>query len=697
LAVDENGMPRPEIGSAVPADSESAAHVNELYSVLLDLIDRAPDAAGPQGPSMPTLAAAPGATLTDAVPGDANRGNGRMAGPDDGRAPTAGELEQYGIQHQLIRQWGFPQTFDPANPNQRLFVATFDGTWNDRDRMPIASNPAELERLYAQISRGSPNIKSEYLAGVGTGGGIDPAIGGAFGAGAAERAERMYELLVTQADQWKRGDANAEIVVNILGFSRGSAIGRHFANLLYERGIPDLATERRTQIWDESSASFRAEVSYDGHHVPPGQVPVGAMLLYDTVATGQGTALKLSIPPNVQAVLHLTATDEPRNVSFALESVIDPARPGDPRLLELPGAGAHADRGGGYDRGIGAVNLFLGHEFLKLTGSPLPDRAPGVMTDDAALWIHNPLAGIPPYEIVETAARLLGVTTRQVVHHSNPEVPAETLRALYPKWFEVQDPPAPVEERPHPASSDADFGGLRLDRPAGEGLRLSGHTVEELRAEHGPAPAPAAESSPASASSYNVPPELHALQSGLALFQAIRAGAPIAAVSAGVNLVSQLARAAGEGAGVFGEGAGAVLGLVGAIDGLFNADEGLDYARSGTTLVSQADALWAAANARRFAPCSAGRGSRLAQDPHRHAVLLAGELPDHRPRPRPDGARTRGHGPYRDAELSRRPAVAGIRAVPPGHRNPSGNRDPAGAARPAIQRARLATRPQLPL
>ena len=203
-----------------------------------------------------------------------------------------------------------------------LALYAFDGTSNDglRDRRDgTETNVFALTQVYTGSVAYSP--------GVGTHDGLLNPLGLAFGVGGLARIDAM----VTKAGEFvAQGDWDADIV----GFSRGAAQARAFANRLRER-YPC--------------------------------VRIRWMGLFDTVAsTGLPNDInlgyQLGIPAETRRVLHLTAGGERRRLTFALTS-INPA-PDEPnpnpgyREVEIPGA-AHSDVGGGYEGNRGLANLSL--------------------------------------------------------------------------------------------------------------------------------------------------------------------------------------------------------------------------------------------------------------------------------------------------------------------------------------------------
>jgi RHS repeat-associated protein len=226
-----------------------------------------------------------------------------------------------------------------------LALYAFDGTGNDgyRDRRRNAeTNVFVLYNLY-------DGYKS-YEAGVGTNDGPLNPFGAAFGFGGLTRIETMLE----RAEQFARsGDSVADIV----GFSRGAAQARSFANLLRER-IPC--------------------------------VRIRWMGLFDTVASeglpnDVNLGYSLGVPRDAGAGLHLTAGGERRRTTFALTSIRPgpdlPPPNGDFREIEIPGA-VHSDVGGGYESNRGLANFALLMMWQDGRDHAVPFRAiPNVYSD----------------------------------------------------------------------------------------------------------------------------------------------------------------------------------------------------------------------------------------------------------------------------------------------------------------------------
>lgn len=203
-----------------------------------------------------------------------------------------------------------------------LALYAFDGTNNDGYRDVPTNQETNVFVLYG-VYRGL----KKYSTGVGTNNGLLNPVGLAFGFGGQERISDMLD----SAQQFIRdGDYTADI----LGFSRGAAQARAFANKV-------------------SAKHPCLKIRWIG--------------LFDTVASeglpnDVNIGYQLGIPVDAGSVFQLTAGGERRAKTFALTSI----RPGpglphsNPafREVEIPEA-VHSDVGGGYKGNRGLANLAL--------------------------------------------------------------------------------------------------------------------------------------------------------------------------------------------------------------------------------------------------------------------------------------------------------------------------------------------------
>lgn len=226
----------------------------------------------------------------------------------------------------------------------------FDGTQNDRKSV----KPGEEETNVAFLDQlALDQTRTYYVRGIGTDG-VKPGSlesdlqSTPFSAGAIgqQKVEEAYAALQTMVARTLDADPNAQIELNLTGFSRGGAEAVAFANLVNERGIPGV--------------------------YPPGTVTINSMVLLDPVDQTNG-ALDIRPPTNVRNTLVLVAMDERR-------SVFPPMPVGsDAIVIGMPGS--HSDIGGSFGKdGISAVSLGMLKNFRDAVGSPIgaipADRLP---------------------------------------------------------------------------------------------------------------------------------------------------------------------------------------------------------------------------------------------------------------------------------------------------------------------------------
>jgi len=236
-----------------------------------------------------------------------------------------------------------------------LILFAFDGTENTDDptylqsRGSSRSNVVRFRDLYL-------DGKKRYVTGVGTvhrdeeyGDIIPPLLDRASNRSGYTRIERMLRYFQDEA-----GDTPDDQVMNvdIVGFSRGSAQARDFAN--------SIARDVRGGWYEYRDAATNALLCQ--------RVNLRFMGLFDTVLSvnGSGHSYTMGIPGAFQHVAHAVALNEYRSDSllswtmrnplpnldhtggFPLESIgASSQQPGAVRV-EMGFIGAHADIGGGY-------------------------------------------------------------------------------------------------------------------------------------------------------------------------------------------------------------------------------------------------------------------------------------------------------------------------------------------------------------
>jgi hypothetical protein len=314
---------------------------------------------------------------------------------------------------------------------KRVFVASFDGTWNDRDDLKdgeLPTNPAVLEKQLSKLYDGK-NLDGNYYHGVGTReNAVLKVLNGMTGEGSEDRAEQAFKDFQKKAQEWLKEDPNAQIHVFAMGFSRGAASARHFLNLVDERGVP--TNEGRVIMVEDpysSNPTERAQTYhvYDAYLREPGTVTSSA-LLYDTVATGQENVLKLGIPSSTHYVVHLTSQDESRS-TFPLTDIDGkaPTRADAARFMTLSLPGVHSDIGGGYSEGVAKLGRYLGEQTLYRLGFDVP---PGQVPMEAfAEGIHQHVTMASPEDYSEQAVDAVSRRTRHVDNEPMSEAEQDAI------------------------------------------------------------------------------------------------------------------------------------------------------------------------------------------------------------------------------------------------------------------------------
>ena len=269
------------------------------------------------------------------------------------------------------------------NPNLRVFVANFDGTQNDKDNIPKGEQATLIAKSYEKYCYSTDKgVVSRYYRGVGTTKlPLTRMIQSATGLGCISNAEAAHAEFVAQVAIWREENPHVEIHVHATGFSRGAATAMHFLNLVHERGG---ALEGKAFM------------------VPPQLRPKAiqsSTVLLDTVSTGQGDRLNLTLPDSCVAALHLVAEDEQRSlfpvreIAAAMDQEISigvgatmhghqPDLMGQihyTRVQELTLPGVHSDVGGSYiGGGIMKVSEFLMDRFQQSLGLDVTPIRPTV-------------------------------------------------------------------------------------------------------------------------------------------------------------------------------------------------------------------------------------------------------------------------------------------------------------------------------
>lgn len=318
----------------------------------------------------------------------------------------AHDLQTYEDAKRTLGRFNVPLILHVDNPNERLYIAAFDGTGNDAVNDPNhATNIADVNaRIKALPTYLREQIKSGYVEGPGTQQKfVASAWDGARGHSYDERIQTMYSFFREQVEDWKTQNPQAEIRLVSIGFSRGAEQAAGFTRMVHERGIPN-------PDGAEHVRNSRGEV-VNTHYTKPPLVAPGqiaqAVVLLDPVGTGEPVEKHdRRLPPSVISGLQLTAEDERRSL-FKSTHIIDPGLSEDGRLLGLVVGGAHSDIGGSYHRdglSIRAGNLMANY-LNQLSDTPFLPKHPEPI-DVRRNVVHRSEEGMVLYRITEHVDRL---------------------------------------------------------------------------------------------------------------------------------------------------------------------------------------------------------------------------------------------------------------------------------------------------
>lgn len=155
---------------------------------------------------------------------------------------TPHDLESYVQAEAQLRNLRVPVLVHADKPDERLFVAVLDGTGNNMYKDDDAHETG-IVRIYKQITDARdagalPNIKADYVSGIGTQDNRITALGdGIHGHTFEERAETMYKQFIEYAQEELTRNPNAQIRIAAIGFSRGAEEAAYLSRLVDERGI----------------------------------------------------------------------------------------------------------------------------------------------------------------------------------------------------------------------------------------------------------------------------------------------------------------------------------------------------------------------------------------------------------------------------------------------------------------------------
>ncbi|SEM25548.1 Uncharacterized alpha/beta hydrolase domain [Pseudoxanthomonas sp. GM95] len=356
---------------------------------------------------------------------------------------SAEDLATYSRANTALSQFQAPILIHAGNPNEKLFIAAFDGTGNDVFSDPEhATNVAGIRSQIKHLNRdGNDQIEVGYVIGPGTQkNALARTLDGADGHTYNERLEDMYRQFIEKASEWKAENPDAQIRVADVGFSRGAEQAAGFSRLVHERGIqdPDGAVYKLGSHGEIKSVAYNKEPI-----VEPGQV-AQAVGLFDPVGTGDPVKHQdRRLPPSVISGVQIIAEDERRGL-FKSTHIIDPGQTSDGRLLGVTVAGAHSDIGGSYHRdGLATRSGNLMTDYVNaLSDKPFLDKR-AEPSDPRLNVVHRSEEGMLLYKWGSKVDRLQpeGYVERLVPKHmvdkvldpNNAEPIDQSLRAKFPQ------------------------------------------------------------------------------------------------------------------------------------------------------------------------------------------------------------------------------------------------------------------------
>lgn len=255
-----------------------------------------------------------------------------------------------------------------------LVLFAFDGTGNDESNANTLSNVVRFRNLYQSDAR-----TAFYITGPGT---LDPRSGiqhpwfqsgNLADTGASFTGKERIAFLINDLKQQSSSTPDEiAIDIDVVGFSRGAAQARDFANQVAD------STRNGWYAYTDATGTSQCQ-----------RVNLRFMGLFDTVLSTHRGSYNLGIPEAFSHVAHAVAMNEYRNL-FPLESIAegqfsDKPVPGQVRI-ERGFIGAHSDIGGSFADGDLAK--------VALTWMVEQATAAGVQMDTAQLErsiVSNPV------------------------------------------------------------------------------------------------------------------------------------------------------------------------------------------------------------------------------------------------------------------------------------------------------------------
>ena len=257
-----------------------------------------------------------------------------------------------------------------------MALYAFDGTWNsDQPGSDQDTNVVWFRRAYTGSAFYWPGVGTRFRK-------LGRVIGGMTGAGGRSRVE---EAMVQLRESLDAGDQEIDVV----GFSRGAALGLHFVNQVAE--LPQAPPVRFLGLWDcvpsFGAASIDLNIGWD-----------------------------LALPDNVEKCFHALALDERRHTFDLHRPDARVARADDPgRLFEVWFRGVHSDVGGGNSNPA-LSSIALNWMFAQARAAGLPIDAAVVEENRRRMKIDADCSEGPWYDLVKNRFRV--VRWNDQVHES---------------------------------------------------------------------------------------------------------------------------------------------------------------------------------------------------------------------------------------------------------------------------------------
>jgi hypothetical protein len=329
------------------------------------------------------------------------------------------DLQLFRDASDALAEFKAPIFLHSDNPHERLYVAAFDGTGNDKFKDPLhATNVAKIDDQLAQlVDSGNKKIRVGYMPGPGTEDQtIRRVLDGAIGFTHEARVEAMYAQFIEKAAEWLGEDPSAKISLADIGFSRGAEEAASFARLVHERGIQAASGAIYTR-------DYHGNITHVEYTKPP-LVPPGKVAqvvgLFDAVGTGAPVNdYDRRLPPSVISGFQIFSKDEHRGL-FKSDHIIDPGLSPDGRFLGVLVPGAHSDVGGGYllnGLSIRSGNLMV--DYLNaLSDRPFLEKSPEPL-DPRLDVVHRSTEGLLLYRVWDKVDRLKpdGYNTLEAPRH----------------------------------------------------------------------------------------------------------------------------------------------------------------------------------------------------------------------------------------------------------------------------------------